>query len=335
LFNYYWSFIGPTMPNRLYWLSGNIDPNGRNGGPVVDTPGISQVPRPGARATGTRCPRCSSTTASRGRSTKRPAPPPAAQKLAPSSSFNALSFFRQYVTDPTGPLSQQAFEPVWPDDFKADVQSGQLPSVSWVLPPLPYSEHPSNDPQVGEWFISQVLSTVMSNRELWSKTVVFLTYDENGGFFDHVIPPTAPPGTADETLTVTPSIGEGGGFTHPTGLGFRVPALVISPWSRGGYVDPTTFDHTSMLRFLETRFGVKAPNVSAWRRRTVGDMTSTLDFKQTNNGSPALPATSMTFQPGCPTPQNISPFFGPPEPIMVPIHQQQPTQEPGSARTRE
>jgi phospholipase C len=203
-----------------------------------------------------------------------------------------------------------------------------------VLPPLTYSEHPSNDPQAGEWFTSRVLSAVMSNRRLWSKTVVFLTYDENGGFFDHVLPPTPPEGTADETVTTAPAVGADGGFRHPIGLGFRVPTIVISPWSRGGWVDSHTFDHTSMLRFLEARFGIKAPNISAWRRQTVGDLTSTLDFAKANLSSPSLPATTSTVEPGCPTPQNIAPFFGPAAPIAVPSKQNLPKQEPGSARRR-
>jgi phospholipase C len=86
-----------------------------------------------------------------------------AQMSAPATSFNALTFFKQYVSNPASPLAQQAFSPVWPDDFRADAAAGRLPAVSWVLPPLAYSEHPSNDPQAGEWFTSQVLGAVMSN----------------------------------------------------------------------------------------------------------------------------------------------------------------------------
>src|SRR6185437_3074995 len=92
-------------------------------------------------------------------------------------------------------------------------------------------------------------------------------YDENDGQFDHVMPPTPEPGTPGEFI---------GGL--PVGLGFRVPCVVISPWSRGGYVCSQTFDHTSTLRLLETRFGVEVPNLTRWRRSVTGDLTAAFDF---------------------------------------------------------
>ncbi len=329
---YHCSVLGPTMPNRLYWWSGTLDPAGRNGGPVVDTPAITQ----GQQAYGS-CtwPTMPEVLLEHGITWKVYQPSgTATQMTAPATSFNALTFFKQYVSNPTSQLAQQAFNPTWPDDFKADIDAGRLPSVSWVLPPLAYSEHPSTDAQAGEWFISQVLSAVMAKQALWSKTVIFLTYDENGGFFDHVSPPVAPTGTADEMITATPTVGSDGGFREPVGLGFRVPTLVISPWSRGGWVNSDTFDHTSTLRFLEARFGVPVPNVSTWRRKTVGDLTSTLRFAKPNTGRPSLPATgsTFTFPPGCPTPTDLDPFFGPGEPITVPVRQQLPSQERGAAR---
>jgi phospholipase C len=174
----------------------------------------------------------------------------------------------------------------------------------------------------------------MSNPEVWAKTVVFLVYDENGGFFDHVVPPTPPPGTAGEEVTQAGAQAEGGGVGGPIGLGFRVPMMVISPWSRGGYVNSDTFDHTSLLRFLETRFDVKVPNLTAWRRGVVGDLTSTLGFASANDSIPKLPETSDNFGPGCPTLADVVTFLSPPEEINVPIHQRMPRQEPGKARRR-
>src|SRR5208282_4267764 len=97
---------------------------------------------------------------------------------------------------------------------------------------------------------------------------------ENGGFFDHVPPPTAPAGTPGEYLTVPDITGDEGSYPGPIGLGFRVPALVVSQYSRGGFLCSETFDHTSLLRFLETRFGVTVPNLTDWRRQTTGDMTN-------------------------------------------------------------
>jgi phospholipase C len=102
---------------------------------------------------------------------------------------------------------------------------------------------------------------------VWAKSVVIINYDENDGQFDHVLPPAALPGTPGEYVREL-----------PVGLGFRVPCLVISPFSRGGFVVGDTFDHTSTLRLIEARFGVEVPYLSRWRRDTCGDLTSTLDF---------------------------------------------------------
>jgi phospholipase C len=153
---------------------------------------------------------------------------------------------------------------------------------------------------LGEWFTDQVLSTLVSNPEVWSKTVLFHMYDENDGFFDHVDPPVAPPGTPGEYLSVNPLPADAAGIAGPIGLGFRVPMLVLSPFSRGGHISSQTFDHTSQLRFIEERFGVKAPNLSAWRRSTVGDLTGTLHV-----GRPTPPCRSFlrpgTIRPTRPT----------------------------------
>jgi phospholipase C len=182
-------------------------------------------------------------------------------------------------------------------DFLADIQAGKLPQVSWVLTGIQETEHPDfSTPQAGEQAARDVVQAVMSNPKLWSKTALFITWDENGGFFDHVVPPTPPKGTQGEFLTVSPLPsdassfhGDAQGIAGPIGLGFRVPMLVVSPFSRGGLVASDVFDHTSTLRFLETRFRVKAPNISAWRRRTTGDLTNAFNFAASPKlGRPAL-----------------------------------------------
>ena len=85
---------------------------------------------------------------------------------------------------------------------------------------------------------------------------------------------------------------------YPLGLGLRVPAIIVSPWSRGGFVCSEVFDHTSTLRFLEKRFGVREPNISDWRRAVCGDLTSAFDFKSPNRDwmSLALPDTADYMQ---------------------------------------
>jgi phospholipase C len=175
------------------------------------------------------------------------------------------------------------------------VASGSLPSVSWIIPPLGFDDHPSASPNHGQFFVSMVLKALTANPAVWSKTALFLMYDENDGWFDHVPPPTAPAGTAGEYLTASASsilepshTSEDLGIAGPLGLGIRVPALVISPFSRGGHVVSDVFDHTSQLKLVAERFGVQVPNVSAWRQATVGDLTSTLGATA-NPSVPALP----------------------------------------------
>jgi phospholipase C len=97
--------------------------------------------------------------------------------------------------------------------------------------------------------------------------VFILCYDENDGQFDHVPPPVPPPGTPGEYI---------GG--EPIGLGFRVPVTIVSPWTAGGRVCSSRFDHTSLIRLIETRFGVREPNISAWRRKNCGDLTAAFRF---------------------------------------------------------
>jgi phospholipase C len=259
-------------------------------------------------------------------------------KLALADGFNVLLYFKQYVSHPHTDLYQRAFFPSWPNDFMNDIRSGTLPRVSWVLPPIAYSEHPNSSPAAGQWMTSQVLAALTQNPEVWSKTVLFVNYDENGGFFDHVVPPTPSTGEPGEVVPVPQAMVQGSGIGGPIGLGFRVPMLVLSPWSRGGWVDSGTYDHTSTLRFLEKRWGVPIPNLTSWRRKTVGDLTSTLGFgKPTNTSVPALPATSLAnLGSACPTTTNIGAFLSPPIPVTVPNpgNQQLPPQEPGAAHRR-
>ena len=147
---------------------------------------------------------------------------------------------------------------------------------------------------MGEYVALRVIKRLMHNKALWKKTALFITWDENGGFFDHVAPPTAPEGTPGEYLTAPDISGNSGGVQGPVGLGFRVPMLIVSPFSHGGFLSSDTFDHTSMLRFLETRFGVEVPNLSAWRRATTGDLTSAFNFAEVNPKRAPLPKVKTT-----------------------------------------
>jgi phospholipase C len=182
----------------------------------------------------------------------------------------------------------------------SDITKGTLPAVSWLLPPIGYDEHPPSPSALGEWLTAQVLGALTANPEVWAKTVFFHMYDENDGWFDHVAPPVPPPGTAGEYISAgtAASAPGGAGVTGPVGLGYRVPMLVLSPFSRGGHIASGVFDHTSQLRFLEARFGVRAPNISHWRRSVTGDLTSALHLGRRDVSVPALPSTSRDTQAG-------------------------------------
>jgi phospholipase C len=159
-----------------------------------------------------------------------------------------------------------------------------------------------------------------------------VTYDENGGFFDHLAPVTAPPGTPGEFVTAPavpdPTVIGSPAITGPIGLGFRVPTLIVSPFSRGGFVSSDLFDHTSVLRFLETRFGAEVPNLSAWRRAAVGDLTSALNFKKPDPSIPNLPSTLPAVAQAI---QQCIVNLAGTTPYPVPSTQTLPTQESGTA----
>jgi len=311
---YHCSILGPTHPNRLMANSGTIDPTGTQGGPVTDTnatpdfvwnctwPTIQELLEDAGVSWKVYSPSNAGVSGQYASLTQYPTWSPAlynpiANPEVMGATDHVLPYFAAF-RNPLSPLYQKAFTPTFPNDFVADVKSGSLPSVSWIIPPLGFDEHPSSAPANGMWFTSLVLDALTSNPNVWSKTAFFLMYDENDGWFDHVPPPTPPAGTPGEYLTASPpSIGDPQPGTlniaGPLGLGVRVPMLVISPFSRGGHVASEVFDHTSQLKLVSERFGVEVPNVSAWRRATVGDLTSTLFQSPANAAVPALPATSV------------------------------------------
>jgi phospholipase C len=330
--NYHCSVLGPTHPNRLMSLSGTIDPSGRAGGPVLET-----LSDPGA-VYSVSWDTMPEVLEDAGISWKVYTPtgtlyaPAFFEKYGLGATNAILPFFRQY-RDPSSVLYQKAFLPAYPDDFVHDVATGRLPAVSWILQPAGYDEHPSSPPALGEWFTSQLLAALVANRAVWSKTVLFHMYDENDGFFDHVPPPVPPVGgAAGEYLRVAPLPADATGVRGPIGLGFRVPMLVISPFSRGGHVASQVFDHTSQLRFVEERFGVRAPNISSWRRRTSGDLTSALHMGRADASLPALPSTAHDQMPdmaarGCSQAAILNVASSLPR-YPVPTHQSMPRQEP-------
>jgi phospholipase C len=317
--HYHCSMIGPTDPNHLYWLSATIDPAGQHGGPLLETCGQ---------------------TAPQGAFTW-PTMPEALQahaipwKFYGTSDFSPFGFTQDFAAfNQPGVFEQQGVVPTF-QDFLNEAAAGTLPLVSWVLGSFnPNSEHPSFPSDSGESELATALAHLTANPEAWAKTALFFTFDENGGYFDHVPPPTPPPGTAGEFIPAGTLIPNFNGcnkppvlIDQPIGLGMRVPMMVISPFSRansrGGFVCSDVFDHTSMLRFIETRFantGLRVPNLTDWRRGVTGDMTSAFNFA-------AAKDTSVPFLPLPPTPTQCDDAC---QEVRPPSPQVPPQQEPGS-----
>ena len=220
---------------------------------------------------------------------------------------NPLWFYQQYNTTNsdnggTGVLATRGAVTPWQTDagapplsethaayvlssFISDVKSNKLPQVSWIVAPAGYCEHPSYTPDYGAHYVNTVLQALLGNPELWKSTALFITYDEHDGFFDHQLPPFPEATVTDEYIT-----GE------PIGPGTRVPMLICSPWTRGGYVDSNVYDHTSMLQFLATWTGVQPANVTPWRASVTGDLTTAFDFKQPDFSIPKnIPTLDQTW----------------------------------------
>jgi phospholipase C len=169
--------------------------------------------------------------------------------------------------------------------FIKDVRSNNLPQVSWIVAPAGYCEHPSYTPDYGAHYVNTVLQTLFSNPELWKSTALFITYDEHDGFFDHQLPPYPEATVTDEYIAGL-----------PIGPGTRVPMLICSPWTRGGYVDSNVYNHTSMLEFLAAWTGVKPVNITPWRASVTGDLTAAFDFQNPDFSIPGnIPTLDQTW----------------------------------------
>jgi phospholipase C len=263
---YHCSMLGPAWPNRLFLMSGTVDPGGEHGGPVYG----NYVP-PGGYSWTT----YPEMLTKAGVSWK-------VYQEEDNQGMNVLGYFDQYQNaGRTSPLFKNGMKIYQPGQFEYDAMNDRLPTVSWIIPTSFQSEHPAFLPAAGADYIASKIDAIAANQSVWEKTVFVLIYDENDGLFDHVLPPTAPPGTPDEWITVD-------GTADPIGLGFRVPCIVVSPWTVGGYVSHSTFDHTSVLQLIETVTGVMCPNISAWRRAAAGNLASVLG--PTAYASPRLPA---------------------------------------------
>lgn len=310
---YHCSVHGQTNPNRLFIWAGGNDPRGVGGGPVIGNgSGVALdyevVPGPPPKAESDRH-SIDLSTYGRGPRYTFATYPERLEKAGiswkvyqdPKDNFwgltNPAVAFKQYgEARPGSPLHDRAMARNTIEDLRADAIAGRLPHVVWIAPPQSQSEHPiGSSPAEGADFTARVLDALTANPKVWARTVLFLNFDENDGFFDHVTPPSPPPLNPDRsragasTVDYEDDIHVADGV--PFGLSVRVPMTVVSPWSAGGWVNSQVFDHTSVIRFLEKRFGVIEPNITSWRRAVCGDMTSAFDFARPEFGSSPLPDT--------------------------------------------
>jgi phospholipase C len=341
---YHCSLLGPTDPNRYHMWTGWVGNDGSGLGPVIDNAeagyGWSTYPELLEKA---------------GISWKvyqdvgDGLDPPDFWGWTGNAPYrgnygdNSLLYFFQYQNAPDGsPLALGARTGTnisqngsLFDSFREDVLANRLPQVSWIVAPEAYTEHGNWPPNYGAYYVSQMLDALTANPEVWSKTVFFYMFDENDGFFDHIVPPTPPQSrtagistvpTTNEIFTGSPTYPSSVYTPGPYGLGVRVPMVVISPWSKGGWVNSQVFDHTSLIRFLEHRFGVLEPNITPWRRSVAGDLTSAFNFASPNDNIAPLPNTDSYAPPN----QDRYPDYVP----TPPVNQALPDQEPGTRPAR-
>jgi phospholipase C len=292
---YFCSVMGPTWPNRMYWMTGTIDPEGLGGGPITH----NEAP-PGGYTWTTYPERLDEA----GISWK-------VYQQEDNYKCNMLENFKTFQQASKGSsLYSRGMLRGQEGHFEYDAINDRLPTVSWIIPTSFQSEHPDYMPADGAAFVASKIDAIAANPDVWAKTLFILNYDENDGIFDHVPPPTPPGGTPHEFVD-----------RIPIGAGFRVPCILISPWTTGGWVCSDVFDHTSILVFLEKFTGVREPNISEWRRHTFGDMTSALRFRDARKEPPALPDTTGALRIA----EYEATFL--PQPVLPTTNQKAPEQE--------
>jgi phospholipase C len=198
--------------------------------------------------------------------------------------FNPLPYF-DTVRDDGQESNVQAV-----DNFYRDAKAGTLPAVSWVVPSGELSEHPPSPISFGQSYVTSLVNAVMSGPE-WKSSAIFLTWDDWGGFYDHVVPPRV----------------------DANGYGLRVPGIVISPYAKAGVVDHQTLSFDAYAKFIEDDFlggqrldpntdGRPDPRPDVRENSSVlGDLTADFDFGQKPRAPLLLPVHPATTLQGTPS----------------------------------
>jgi len=294
---YHCSVLGPTYHNRHYWQTGAMRPRDENEG----------------HAAGQK--------SSEGKTWKTY--PERLEEAGVSwkvyrheKGWSMFDYFKAYrEAAPGTPLYEKAVAFSDAHQFEHDAINDKLPTVTWIMTDWEHSEHPDSMPAAGAAFVASKIDAIAANPEVWAKTVFILNYDENDGLFDHVAPPTPPAGTPGEFV---------GGL--PIGAGFRVPCIIVSPWTAGGWVCSELFDHTSIIQFVEKITGVREPNITDWRRQIFGDLTSVFRFDEDRAAPPMLPETAVQLSRARLEASSL------PKPTIPTSGQQPPTQEKGDCK---
>lgn len=339
---YHCSVQTGTNTNRLFLWTGTNDPAGTHGGPSIDNSHDS-LPGKGGASDSYRWTTTVERLEEAGIDWR------IYQDMADNFTDNPLVGFAAFRDADRGTgdaaLRDRALTTRGLDMLRADVLAGRLPQVSYVIATAKGSEHPGpSSPAQGAAYTAEVIDALTADPALWARTVLLVMFDENDGFFDHAPPPAPPSRAPDGTLrggstvdlageyhlrpnTGDPRLEDPAWHGRAYGLGPRVPMYVVSPWSRGGWVNSQVFDHSSVIRFLEARFGIHEPNISPWRRAVCGDLTSAFDFTA---GDPrpfaALPDPRADSARAAAIPRQISP--------LAPADQTLPRQEAGIRRAR-
>ncbi|KAF8588334.1 phosphoesterase-domain-containing protein [Ramaria rubella] len=287
--------IASTDPNRVFWGSGSINiPGGHQtpdqGGPTVDNNETPGCEGPGHNIS------CF----------------PMKWKTFPEyledadvtwqvwqdlDNFddNPFAWFSTYQNAPANSvLAEKGTAFLGLNAFYSAAASGTLPQVSYIIGPTELSEHPPNGPRDGGFLQQQIVNAVLHSPK-YSSTVLLISYDETGGWADHVVPITSRPGTAGEWLDQDPFDPTTVSGPVVSGPGFRLPFTAVSPWTRGGYVYTAHSDHGSQIMFLEKwltaigKKGVITDQLNPWRRENMADLTQMFDFEHPDFSIPDLP----------------------------------------------